>query len=178
MKKNSVMLVTAGVLSYIFAGISIALMIILGCNLFGISDLYVDFLHETVSYLIDAESQISLMCIDFLVSAMVDFYFGRFYFRANRSPFKSVQLGGAIVTTGVLQILFGSFVPGLFGVIAGVVMKKAKNKNLKPAPENLNVSDFRFTAMSEAVTRLNELRSSGAISEEEYYANLNKILEG
>ena len=40
------------------------------------------------------------------------------------------------------------------------------------------INEMKLAAMSEAVTRLKELRASGAISEEEYYANINKILEG
>ena len=43
--------------------------------------------------------------------------------------------------------------------------------------EQAYYNQIKFEAMSQAVTRLKELRDSGAISEEEYYANLNKILE-
>ena len=57
-------------------------------------------------------------------------------------------------------------------------IKKPKLIIENTATKEGEVSDFKLTAMTEAVTRLNELRSSGAISEEEYYINLNKILEG
>ena len=68
----------------------------------------------------------------------------------------------------------------IFGIIAGIVIKNKKPKLIieNTATKEGEVSDCKLTAMTEAVTRLNELRSSGAISEEEYYATLNKILEG
>jgi len=43
---------------------------------------------------------------------------------------------------------------------------------------NSELPGYKLEAMSEAVARLKELKDKGAISEEEYYANLNRILEG
>ena len=48
---------------------------------------------------------------------------------------------------------------------------------VETTPANPYISDYKLNAMSEAVARLKELRDKGAISEEEYYINLNKILE-
>ena len=57
-------------------------------------------------------------------------------------------------------------------------MSKQKKKIVVTETSDDNfINDAKLTAMSEAVTRLKELRESGAISEEEYYANINKILE-
>ena len=42
---------------------------------------------------------------------------------------------------------------------------------------NAYLSQFKMEAMSDAVRKLKELKERGAISEEEYYASLNKILE-
>ena len=53
-----------------------------------------------------------------------------------------------------------------------------KKPTIAKSQEQSFLSDYKLMAMSEAVTRLKELRATGAISEEEYYANLNKILEG
>ena len=40
------------------------------------------------------------------------------------------------------------------------------------------MNDYKKKAMGEAISRLKELKAQGAISEEEYYETLNKILEG
>ena len=45
-------------------------------------------------------------------------------------------------------------------------------------PNTEDVNEYKMKAMTEAVARLKELRQSGAISDEEYYATLDKILEG
>ena len=75
-------------------------------------------------------------------------------------------------------MLISSFLPAIFALIAGIRMNKEK----APVPvANVNnnpyLSEYKMEVMSDAVKRLKELKEQGAISEEEYFASLNKILE-
>ena len=84
-----------------------------------------------------------------------------------------------VLIYAIIQFLFSAYIPAIFGIITGALMINKKPATiLNKSQEQSFLSDYKLTAMSEAVARLKQLRESGAISEEEYYANLNKILEG
>lgn len=177
--KRNKLLITAGVIAYIFGAIALIGGIALGFNIFGAGDYYSEVLlaiYENV----DVEMELFIQTLELIVSGVLSFYFAKFYFKMDKVPVKTPQVGKTIITMAILQILFSSFITGIFGLIAGIAIKNGKTKVIIEArtKSDSEVSEFKLTAMSEAVTRLNELRSSGAISEEEYYASLNKILEG
>ncbi len=177
--KRNKLLITAGVISYIFGVMALICGIALGFNIFGAGDYYSEVLlaiYENV----DVEMELFIQTLELIVSGVLSFYFARFYFKMDKVPVKTPQVGKTIITVAILQLLFSSFITGIFGLIAGIAIKNGKTKVIIEArtKSDSEVSEFKLTAMSEAVTRLNELRSSGAISEEEYYASLNKILEG
>ena len=58
-----------------------------------------------------------------------------------------------------------------------VVETESAGDPTQPRVEPNFLPDYKLNAMGEAVSKLKALRDSGAISEEEYYATLNKILE-
>lgn len=183
--KKSKLLITAGVLSYIFAGIELIAGLMLGFNIFGTSDIVTEALLEIGYQVTDIEVVLFGDTLSMIAGGLISLYFGRFYFKVEKSLFKPAELGNTVITMGILQILFGSFVPAIFGIIAGTKIKANKymvvagvDSKTAETAKKAGISEFKMTAMSEAVSRLNELRSSGAISEEEYYATLNKILEG
>lgn len=179
--KKNVTLTLAAVVSYTFGGLALFAALMIGFNIMGVADVYGEMVKQMVTVgTVDVEMQIMLATIELIVCALLCFYFGKFYVRANRMPVKPPQMGKTVVFMGAMQLIFCSFIPAIFGIIAGIVIQKKKPKLIieNTATKEGEVSEFKLTAMTEAVTRLNELRSSGAISEEEYYETLNKILEG
>ena len=183
MKKNrNITLSLAAIVSYAFGGLALFAGLVIGFNILGVADAYGELVKQmaVAGGTVDVDMQIMLATIELIVCALLSFYFGKFYIRANRMPVKPPQMGKTVIFMAVMQLLFCSFIPAIFGIIAGIVIKNKKPKLIieNTATKEGEVSDFKLTAMTEAVTRLNELRSSGAISEEEYYATLNKILEG
>lgn len=180
-QKKNVTLTLAAIVSYVFGGLALFCAIMIGFNILGVADYYVATLQQMVAAgTVDMDMQVMLATIELVVCAMLCFYFAKFYVRANRIPVKAPQMGKTVVFMAVMQMLFCSFIPAIFGIIAGIVIQKKKPKVIieNTATKEGEVSEFKLTAMTEAVTRLNELRNSGAISEEEYYSTLNKILEG
>ncbi len=179
--KKNVTLTLAAVVSYTFGGLALFAALMIGFNIMGVADVYGEMVKQMVAVgTVDVDMQIMLATIELIVCALLCFYFGKFYIRANRMPVKPPQMGKTVVFMAVMQLIFCSFIPAIFGIIAGIVIQKKKPKLIieNTATKEGEVSEFKLTAMTEAVTRLNELRSSGAISEEEYYETLNKILEG
>ena len=182
MKKNrNFTLTLAAIVSYTFGGLALFAALMIGFNILGVADAYGELVKQMATLgTVDVEMQVMLATIELIVCALLCFYFGKFYVRANKMPVKPPQMGKTVIFMAVMQLLFCSFIPAIFGIIAGIVIKNKKPKLIieNTSTKEGEVSDFKLTAMTEAVTRLNELRSSGAISEEEYYATLNKILEG
>ena len=91
------------------------------------------------------------------------------------------------MSRSIWHFILGSFLPALFAMISASVMGKQKQPAQVASVEEAfkegenkedKVPDYKLTAMTEAIERLKELKDKGAISEEEYYANLNRILEG
>lgn len=186
MKKNNTKLIlTACILSYVLAGVSLVLGICLGFNFFGLYNTLAEMLVNLGYEASSVETEIFIYTMELIIGGVVELYFANLYRKAYLPVFLPREFGKTLITLGILQILFASFIPAIFIIIAGVRVKNGKyakapimEDGRSEACKKAGLSEFRMTAMSEAVNRLNELRNSGAISEEEYYANLNKILEG
>lgn len=179
-KKRNSMLITAGVISYVIGAVALLFALLLGGNIAGLADYFIEVLSSMYSSPVNLESQVLVTCLELILTGSLSLYFGRFYFRVNSAPVKPIQLGKTVVFMAVLQLIFSSFLPAIFGIIAGYSIQRVKPATAVDMPKDQaqGMSEYKLTAMREAVTRLNELRSSGAIGEEEYYATLNKILEG
>lgn len=179
-KNKNVLLIITFVLTIlnmalnIFAGISLAF------NLFGI----VDYLNEIVAMAIegyDINAYITSLYFSMILTIGANIYAVIFYGKGIKYRVNNKQYGKMIIYYAILQLLFSAYLAGIFALITGIVMinkKPAKVELDEKATAQSFLSEYKLNAMSEAVTRLKELRASGAISEEEYYANLNKILEG
>ena len=177
-QKGSVLLLIACILSYIMVVGSAILFILFAFNIAGISDAYARLVVDYVGGNVNADEQVTMMCVEFVLVALVDLYFANVYLKGYKFRMNSKQYGKMLISKGVFQMLLSSFIPGLFALIAGARMYRRKNAPetfAEKTPEYVN--NYKLEAMSEAVTRLKELRDKGAISEEEYYATLNKILE-
>lgn len=173
---SSKSLVVAAVFSFIAVAISVLAILFILLDVFGSRTLIENVLYW-VDPTVNVDEELLYIYFDWGIGALLDITFARYYLKMSRVLTNNYkQLGSNIIFSAVLQILFGSFIPGIVGVIAGIIVGKKKNVTRQDV-ENA-MGDYKFTAMTEAVNRLNELRSSGAISEEEYYSNLNKILEG
>lgn len=186
-RNNNTMYLITAIFSYISAGISLISLLILAFNLFGIADIYGELLKIYVSEEINVSSQVSMMCIELGFMILMNWYFGNFYLKGWKYKITNREYGKATALMGIFQLFTSSFIPAVLGIIAGVMMM---NRKAKMVVETENVSDptqprvepnflpqYKLNAMGEAVEKLKALRDSGAISEEEYYATLNKILE-
>ena len=86
-------------------------------------------------------------------------------------------LGKRVVIMAIFQLLFGMYITGVVALIIGIVKMNKKATVIEPVVDS-GIPKQKLELMGEAVERLKKLREIGAISEEEYYINLNKILEG
>ena len=170
-KKNKLLLVTL-IFTIINLVFNVFIVSALLFNLFGIVDTLRYVLQDVASE-VEISSMITSSCFEAIFAFIINFMAARLYYKGYKYSAYTVRFGKSLTFNGVMQILFGAFLPGLLALIAGVIMT-----NKKPKIASIeNINDLKFEAMSEAVSRLKELRDSGAISEEEFYANLNKILE-
>lgn len=178
-KKNKNVLLT---ITFVLTILNMALNVFAGLaitfNFFGVTDYYNSMMSQIVEGY-DISMYSTSMYINMIFAVGVSIYASIFYYKGIKYRVSNKQYGKMMIYYAIMQILFSAYISGLFALITAIVMI-----NKKPAPidEKANaqsfLSEYKFMAMSEAVTRLKELRASGAISEEEYYANLNKILEG
>ncbi len=175
-RKNAgkILLIIAIVLSFIACAVNVFGLIAMSLNLGGVADLYIDLMSQMGYAITDVSSEISVLCMQFAVTGLVDCLAGIKYIRIIRrggipkysSPFSQV----------LLQLFFGSFVIAIIGYIG--IIQFFKNRVVKNVAETkAEFQDYRMEAMAEAITRLKELKEKGAISEDEYYETLNKILE-
>ena len=178
-QKNNVLLLIASILSFLMAGISVLLFLILAFDLFGVQVFYSKLLSKYVGVGVNVSEQVTMACIEFIIAALMNAYFGRFYLKGFKHKINSKQYGKVLISEGVFQMILAAFLPGLLALIAGIIMVKSKPRETQVQAEQKPelMSNYKFEAMAEAVTRLKELKEKGAISEEEYYATLNKILE-
>lgn len=188
MKKNkNTLLLLATIFSYISVLVNVFVILVLSFDLFGLATMYAIQMEKMGIY-VDAE--ITYLCIDAGLGALIDLYYGNIYLKGYKYRLVNAMYGRRLVWCGVFQLLFASKLAGLFALIAGY---KIENYRVhRPQPEivgnetsetpksatNSTVPEYKLKAMSEAIARLKELRAQGAISEEEYYATLDKIIEG
>lgn len=177
MKKTNTLLL----LTFIFTVIQIALLtftlVTLAFNLFGIVDELNFIMQNTIGKDFDIYSMLTTYYIEFTIAIMVNLYACVLYYKGCKYKANNPNYARALMNNGIFQLLFSSIVPGILAIVTGIKMRNQKQQIVIAKPDS-GVSEYKLTAMSEAVTRLKELKNSGAISEEEYYANLNKILEG
>lgn len=177
--KNNVLLLLSAIFSYIAIAISVFSIIVLSFNLFGVVDIYEQIMSEIYYQGFDVENQITVACIDLVFGIFMNLYFANFYLKGYKFKVYNKEYGKAVLVMGILQLLISSFIPAVLAIIAGGMMMSKKKKIVpEEASAKSLFSEYKMEAMAEAVGRLKELRARGAISEEEYYENLNKILEG
>ena len=154
-------------------------MVVLAFNLWGVAD-YMGEVMVSMGYAMDAESEISSMVFSFMLSAGVEIYFSMFYAKVLKFKANSPIVARRLMNKSIWQFLLGSILPAIFVMISASVM--ARQKQMTPADivsERVDaIASYKLEAMTEAVRRIKELKEKGVISEEEYYANLNRILEG
>lgn len=176
--KTNGLLITACVLSYVSVLLSMGLAIFLMFNIAGLADLYKELLQTYMPGYNDASSDLTLYIVELALVALLNLYFANFYLKGLRYRVDSPQYGRMILNHSLFQMLFASFLAGIFAMISAVVMGRKKPvERTNKQEENPYLSEYKIEAMSDAVRRLKELKAKGAISEEEYYASLNKILE-
>jgi hypothetical protein len=181
MKRKNInrLVLAAGIISYILLGLTILAGIVLIFNIFGVSDLYDKIMLEMGASISDIESEKVMMYINLVLTSLMNLYFAKYYIRNYKFGVYGGKQAESMIRMGLVQMILVSFIPGLLGLIAGVVMNGKKSEVKETVvTQNIGISDLKMAAMKEAATRLRELRDKGAISEEEYYASLNKILEG
>ena len=178
-QKNNQLTLWAGIMSCVSIAFTLFAMLTLIFNWFGLSDIYTKLLLSAGDSLSEIDFEYTIMYIELSVNALINLYFARFYFRSYRFGLYGERHGNNLIKMGLVQLILIAFLPGLLGLIAGFMMANKKSESkAKVVPQNLGVSDLKMEAMKQACARLKELRDKGAISEEEYYASLNKILEG
>lgn len=173
--RSKTLLNIAIVLSFVFAGISFACLIIMAFDLFGMQAVYGDMLKQLDYQYSDLNSEITITCLEMGMTAFVDLFAGLKYR-------KIVRMGGISKFSSPFgqvfwQFLLGSFLPSLIAYIGILKLLREPRVVTEERTKSEFMSDFKMQNMSEAITRLKELKEKGAISEEEYYETLNKILE-
>lgn len=188
-KKNTsrVLLIIACVLSFVTLGASAIGATLLGFNIGGISDALREMLLDAGYAATEVDSEITMMMISFVLEVFIELSFAVFYLKAIKFRANSLSFARRLMSKSIWHFILGSFPPALFAMISASVMGKQKQPAQAASVEESfkegenkedKVPDYKLTAMTEAIERLKELKDKGAISEEEYYANLNRILEG
>lgn len=188
-KKNTsrVLLIIACVLSFVTLGASAIGATLLGFNIGGISDVLREMLLDAGYAATEVDSEITVMMISFVLEVFIELSFAIFYLKAIKFRANSLSFARRLMSKSIWHFILGSFPPALFAMISASVMGKQKQPVQVASVEEAfkegenkedKVPDYKLTAMTEAIERLKELKDKGAISEEEYYANLNRILEG
>lgn len=176
--KRSVLLLIAIILTVISIIIPIVLIIALNFNIGGAKEVFSSVLNMIYPG-IDVQSYVTMTNFDLVLSALLNVYFAVCYIKIYKLNLSSRSYSRVIINQSIWQMFIASLVAGIFALIAGIRMSKTAPSTTKIVSDAGNtISGYKFEAMKEAITRLNELKNRGAISEEEYYANLNKILEG
>ena len=152
--------------------------IVLIANIGGVADIITSFLVNYMTYSPqEADSQITLITFELIISTFFALYCFRFYKLSPRMIRNDNELGKRITFMAIFQLLFGMYITGLVALIIGLV--KWNKKSTRPVVTvETGIPNQKLQLMGEAIERLKKLREIGAISEEEYYINLNKILEG
>lgn len=177
-RNQNVMLIITFVLTIINIILTAFVGIALAFNLFGAMDIFNQFVSTFIIGGYDVSMYMTSYVINLILTMTANIYAGIFYFKGIKYRVNNKQYGRAIIFYAIMQLLFSAYIPAIFAFITAIIMINKKPVVLEEKVTQSFLSDYKLMAMSEAVTRLKELRASGAISEEEYYANLNKILEG
>lgn len=177
-QKNSgrILITIACVLSFIAASLNFITIFALSFNFFGIVD-KVEVIVNQLGYTLIG-SDMSLFCIELAIVCMIDLFAGLRYRRILQNRFNLVRVGHSLMMQTILQMFFGFFLAGLLGCIGINSLTKRRTTPISHEEQVEYINDFKKKAMGEAIARLKELKAQGAISEEEYYETLNKILEG
>ena len=177
-RKKSKMLLATIIFTIINMVLSVVIAISLIFNLFGIVDTL-----NMILYQISPEQTMDSLLLSYYCELAMAFFVNfvciRLYLKGYKYGAMGEVFGKRVIMNGIFQLLFSAFVPGILALITGVMLSKV-NRVTMTAPQSDNepyINEIKLAAMSEAVTRLKELRDKGAISEEEYYANIDKILE-
>lgn len=176
-RKKSKLLLTTLILTIIHMSLILFVAVALIFNLFGIIDILNVMLGE-ISAGVTIDYYLGTYYIELALSFLINLSCAKLYYRGYKYGAYGEIFGKRLIFNSIIQLLFSAFIPGVFALITGFVMSKQKKKIVvAESSDNSFINETKLAAMSEAVTRLKELRESGAISEEEYYANINKILE-
>jgi uncharacterized membrane protein len=176
-KKNSgkILIWIACILSFLATGIGVLGIFALSFNLYGLTDM----MQEISSKLSDSPEaiDISYVCLELGIVAVIDLSAGLRYLKIARNPFIAMRQGNALIFQCVLQMLFASLIAGIFAIIGISIISKQKFVRPTQEEQMQYINETKKKAMGEAIARLRELKEQGAISEEEFYETLNKILE-
>ena len=176
--KKSKLLLTALIFTIIHLFLTLFVTITLAFNLFGVVDA-IDILLSQMSQMgVGIDYYLTTYYFELALSFLVNFSCAKLYYKGYKYGAMGEVFGRRVIMNSIMQMLFSAMLPGIFALIAGMVLSKSRKivtSSVSDSEEYFN--RLKLEAMSEAVTRLKELRASGAISEEEYYANINKILE-
>ena len=174
-KKSTLLLVTI-ILTILQMATVLLAGVALIFNLFGV----VDILNSLVMDMYPGttvDSFLPTYYIELGLSFLVNMSCLRLYIKGYKYGAIGQIFGKRLIMNGIIQLFFSAWLPGIFAIITGSVLGKKKILDPVETSNESYINEMKLAAMSEAVNRLKELRASGAISEEEYYANINKILE-
>jgi hypothetical protein len=178
-KKNTLMLINA-ILCYIFVGLGLFFIIAFATNLFGIMDIYISLtLQIYPNYA--GQLDMSMFYVEFGFNILLYLVIGNFYLKGYKKNYRGMEYSSRLMTMAILQIFCGMLVTAIIGIVISTRMKRNAIMAMSPEKTVTETSEIpagKLEAMAEAVERLKQLRASGVINEEEYYSNLNKILEG
>ncbi len=175
-KNKNVMLTLTLIFTILQISINVFVGFVLAFNLWGFIDYYNELMSSVIANY-DLNMYLTSYYIELTLASIINIYSAIFYFKGIKYRVSNKQYGKMVLVYAIIQLLFSAYIPAIFGIITGALMIN-KKPTIAKSQEQSFLSDYKLMAMSEAVTRLKELRATGAISEEEYYANLNKILEG
>ena len=175
-QKNSgkILLWIACIVSFIAVAINLFAIVVLTFDLWGIVEIAEKYLNE-IGFTLGTD--LSLMSFELAFVVLIDLFAGLRYLNILKNKIGLNPRSNPIMQT-IFQMLFGSF---LAGILACIGLNQLAHRRPVPVSEEDKVAyinEFKKKAMGEAITRLKELKAQGAISEEEYYETLNKILEG
>lgn len=179
-KKNKLMLANA-IICYTTAGLYLLMILAFAFNIFGVYDICMEMLTSIYpNYAVTMDLTMVYIQEGLLICLLISF--GNFYLRGYKRRYGGREFASRVMMTAFLQLICGTFVSPIIGFI--IAFRMRKENVVIPATHNevgvekSAISPNKLQAMTEAVERLRHLRESGVISEEEYYASLNKILEG
>ena len=167
----------ACVLSFLASVINVVAIVVIAFDLGGLMGILQETLAQYEIALLS--SDLTYMCFELAIIVLIDLFAGLRYLRIARNRINIHRAGNNLMLQSVFQILLASLLAGVFGIIGISMMSSSRRLSPATAEERTEfVNDYKKKAMGEAIARLKELKAQGAISEEEYYETLNKILEG